>query len=260
MFSDIQNIHSASEPLKTEAVDSRLGNKNNSNKDQNKSRAKSDGDDENKQTSTDEANSNALNNPDTTVNNKDDESINRFSVDSLIFFLEDFLEDHMILLAMQKSKMQDDPHIQPTKVVSTQKQVQDISTSAPWLRSKHVNSNPSTNPSSSPSLSSLQNSEKPRNVVTPRYAAHAYAHRALSNNVSPPAHRKNKRHGAFEKIADSIPSTVHSENSKEEISDIYNLIQDLRVMKELGTTHLDVKDNAALLEGIGAAIRKDGHP
>jgi hypothetical protein len=236
MFSDIQNIGSASEPLKTEAVDSRLSNKNKDGENHNNKRSKNE--DSVKKTLGEDINKNDIT---ARVNNADDESVNRFSLDSLIFFLEDFLEEHMT---------------QPTAInnETPDNEPKDISTTAPWLRSKHVNSN--ARKKLAPPLSSLTSKDQ-RNVVPPRYAAHAYAHRALSNSISQPTLQRVKKYGAYDQKTNALPSKPHKETSSENIKDIYGLIGDLREMKERGATHLEVRDNSALLEGISAAVRKN---
>jgi len=232
MFSDIQNIHSASEPLKTEAVDSRLGNRK---RDDENQRSKLSNDENVEE---DKVSLNEEGEPTTEINKK--ESVNRFSLDSLIYFLEDFLEEHLVLQTTQSNEAPDNLGLE------SKDSIKEISTVAPWLRSRHVNSNSKNNPASG--LSSQK-----RNMVPPRYAAHAYAHRALSNNISRHTQQKVKQHGAYEQKNAPLP---HNSLSND-VGDIYDLISDLRVMKERGTTHLDVKDNAALLEGISAAIRKN---
>ncbi len=232
MFFDLRNISSVSEPLKTGAVDTRLNDKKDEDS-QNNKRSENE--------SVEETNSSAL----SSESNTTKESVNRFSLDSLIYFLEDFLEENMILPTAQKSDGQDDLKSGPKE------KTYNVSTMAPWLRSKHINSN-SISP---PSFSSMDPKER-RNAVPPRYAAHAYAHRALSNSADPSTQRKMKQHGAYEGQIGSFPN-AHERNQGTEINDIYNLIRNLRTMKKHGSTYLDVRDNAALLEGISAAIHKN---
>lgn len=234
MFSDIKNIGSASDPLKAEAVDSRLDNQRNS-QDENS------GNKHKKSVSSDvpdEVVSNSQDNFEGRIDAENMVSVNRFSLDSLIFFLEDYLEE---CITGKITERDND---------LSEENSQNISTLAPWLRSKPGNSNVSVRSSS---LFQGKPNE-PRNMVAPRYAAHAYAHRAMLNNVSQPTRRRVKQHV----VTNVFSSADQNEKTDKKIRDIYNLIRDLRDLKERGVMHLDVKDDAALLEGIGSAMCKDG--
>ena len=249
MFSDIQNISSASELLKTEAVDSRLNNRKNkggeyqdNNRDDNNASA---GEPEETTQKGFEARVNTGNDA------GNDESANRFSVDSLIFFLEDFLEERIMREPTKSVQEQKDDESEED---ARQKNIQDVSTLEPWLRSKPRNSNIPALPSSPPSLPSSQNREELRSLIAPRFVAQAYAHRVMLNNISRRTRQKVRQHS----ITNTLPPATESEKPGEKMRAIYNLIRDLRALKEQGITHLDVKDDAALFEGIGAAIRENG--
>ncbi len=241
MFSDIQNIGSALEPLKAEAVDSRLNKKNQEHGEGKKSRGKSDDNAHSNQVPAHDASGTDSAEKSPVTEAKEDVNVNRFSVDSLIFYLEDFLEEHIVSQTPNKSDAAD------FSDVTQEDSTPHTSIMAPWLRSKHTNSNQRKMISSA-----VEGSEDPRNVVVPRYAAHAYAHRALSNEISAGARNKVRRHITYDPKTGTSSSSEHDPK----IGDIYNLISDLRTMKANGATHLDVKDDAALVEGIGAAIRR----
>ena len=237
MFSDIQNIRSASEPLKAEAVDSRLSNKKEG---EGEFRGKS-----NKNSPAKEEDAMPTG-PEFRADLVNSQSVNRFSVDSLIFFLEDFLEERITGETSGYFGGVIDPE-------EPQENAQDVSTIAPWLRSKPNNLNVPAHLVHPVFSSSSKKPEESRNVVAPRYAAHAYAHRAMLNDVSQQTRLKVREHVA----KSGLSSDTQGNKMEEGIRDIYNLIRDLRDLKQRGITHLDVKDDAALFEGISTAIRTD---
>ena len=75
----------------------------------------------------------------------------------------------------------------------------------------------------------------------------------MLNDVSQQTRLKVREHVA----KSGLSSDTQGNKMEEGIRDIYNLIRDLRDLKQRGITHLDVKDDAALFEGISTAIRTD---
>ena len=118
MFSNVQNVNSVAKPLETEATDARLR----------------------KEHSNDVVDPEQDNQGRQHFEQQDNEA-NAFSINALIYFLEDFLE------ARLSSKL------------SVATNSQDVSSIAPWMKAEHSNVN-----------------EKPR--IQPKSAANAYAHGA----------------------------------------------------------------------------------
>lgn len=208
MFSYVQNIGSASESLKAKAVDSRLGDKNkHSQKNQNN-----------------EKSGPLIYEGDVSLENLENlenrEDTNHFSIDSLIYFLEDFLELHLNTFPAEDGRFHE-PY---------------ISSLPPWLRSKHSNLNVSR-----PLAEDVLETKASQNKVAARYAVHAYTHRSLSANVRPAPLDRHK--------------TIKAEEQNENVTIVYDLIDDLRILKLAGVTHLNVGDSMTFLEGIDAAIK-----
>lgn len=199
MFSFVQNIVSALEPLKIGAIDSRF-EKNN---DQVQVDQDASGENSQDQSFNEES-----------LSSLEEGHSNSFSVNSLIYFLEDFLE----------SSLSSNIDVFSPK---NQHHGNDISTIKPWLKPAHNNN------------INRQRSTSDNTNAYAKQAAYAYADRASSTN-------RIKRDQDRDKATQT--------NKQDNLHNIYNLIRDLRVLKRSGVTHLNVLDNATFLDGVNSAI------
>ncbi|MCK5374520.1 MAG: hypothetical protein KAJ40_04490 [Alphaproteobacteria bacterium] len=216
MFSYIQNINSASEPRKAEAVDSRLSNKNKNNRYNQKNQR-----DEEK------------NHTDTNCDTRKQGHFNRFSIKALIYFLEDVLEKQLSSIPEEE-----------------------FSVCATWSRTKHDNSNIPAHRSFSvfPSRPA-----KPQNKIAPNYAAHIYAHQAEANSIratgtNQPIHKQIEKE---QELSTDLPEeeNLYNDHIKQELSELYTLICNLRTFKKTGITHLDIMHGVSITEGVRLALK-----
>ncbi|MFP4098231.1 MAG: hypothetical protein ACLFP8_03640 [Alphaproteobacteria bacterium] len=246
MFSYIKDINSASEPLKTKAVDSRLGDKSKDDRSY-RSRAKRLRDLE------------YNGHPEPELKSYSDsgqqfyaekegfdrrEGSNRFSVDALIFFLEDLLSEYLRRNAYGRVSSDQAKNFAKNSMVKPKRN--DSFEASPWLKVKHSNVNEA---SYSPALRVA--GEDSGNRFSMRHAAFAYARQAAGvSHEMGSSPRVNK----FYRQSDDISSQGFVA-MRNDAGDIYDLIGVLYDLKRDGVTHLDVVDNAPMFEAVFSAVR-----